>query len=195
MLILAGITIVYVWGDNGIFKKAQESKIVTEQSTVLEVMRLKIFEGKAEKLNNLDSLNYLKSEKYIDGDSVVDVSKITAPLSTGKGNLEDGDCYYILEGDLYYLSKDKIEKNLGKIFEDSQKTVELKWLYKLDDNGNAIITGIDESGFDRCKVGDMYGRLYAVKVDLGTNTLVIPSEIERKKGSRNYYVFRRYDVL
>ena len=69
LLILAGITIVYVFGDNGIFKLAQEAKDKTEQGKNEE----------QEYLNGLDGMvnKYLNGNGGSNSSDRVDVSTIT----------------------------------------------------------------------------------------------------------------------
>ena len=78
LLILAGITIAYVLGENSIFKKASEAKIRTEQAAMLEIMRqyayVQQIEGKTE---NADYINYFMTKNMIDANNVVNLDNVT----------------------------------------------------------------------------------------------------------------------
>ena len=65
LLILAGVSISLLSGDNGILNKASSAKSNTEQSGVLEEIRLKLYNNELELDDKLSSIDYLKSLELI----------------------------------------------------------------------------------------------------------------------------------
>lgn len=100
LLILAGVTIATLAGDNGILTRASQASEENTHATVYESLLLEVTNYYTEKnLGNItDSLeDYLKSKNIIDDDMVINVNNLVKQtLSLGNGNLTDGD-YYRLE--------------------------------------------------------------------------------------------------
>lgn len=107
LLILAGVSIATLSGENGILSKAANAKIEQDHATVLETMQLEI---QGNMINNhtkkdeeeKDTMTFLQSEGYIDANGVVNTSKIKLESSTGQGTNSTGDIY-------------KVEQKQGKI--------------------------------------------------------------------------------
>ena len=189
LLILAGVSISFVSGDNGIIKKSQAAKLNTEQANIVEQLQLiiseKMMEIKSELENENDFSDYklyidyliekgiIKDTKIVNGGNlgqenqkplvqagqgtlqeleqgletvspsdekvksksqinnemdsglidfvivyyIIDVNKLVENAQTGKGDLESGDVYYILNGNLFYLSENKECILLQELFE------------------------------------------------------------------------------
>lgn len=100
LLILAGVTIATLTGDNGILTRASQASEENTHATVYESLLLEVTNYYTEKNlgNTTDSLeDYLKSKNIIDDDMVINVNNLVKQtLSLGNGNLTDGD-YYRLE--------------------------------------------------------------------------------------------------
>ena len=100
LLILAGVTIATLMGDNGVLTKANKASEENTHSTVYEGLSLEITNYYADKKlgKTTESLiNYLKSNSIIDEDLVINVEELVGQtLSLGNGNTTDGD-YYKLE--------------------------------------------------------------------------------------------------
>ena len=127
LLILAGVTIAMIVGDNGILNQAANAKIQTEQASIIEAIELAYsdFEIEMKTMNleqgdssKLASLGNVKMERYatvgvmeptfwnylvyikecMNEDGVINVeSLVGTELSTGKGNATDKKDVYILE--------------------------------------------------------------------------------------------------
>ncbi|MCI8309452.1 MAG: hypothetical protein HFJ45_04530 [Clostridia bacterium] len=188
LLILAGVSISFVSGDNGIIKKSQVAKIKTEQANIVEQLQViiteKMMELKAEMgykntflydrpmtglllaqpvsigavihdtlatnvslkeyrvyIDYLTEKGIIREAKIIEDSNsqnqgqgvlsgllsaqpiligmhvdhntstscyyILNVNKLVKDAQTGKGDLESGDVYYILDGNLFYLSENK----------------------------------------------------------------------------------------
>ena len=136
LLILAGVSIATLTGENGILTKASGTKLATEQAEILEKLRMEVYENKLDIENKVTEIEFLKSKgiiikevsqesetvgelgKYasinrelsiaeVAEDSgneicyIIDITKVIQNPTTGKGSWENGDVYYILNGDLY----------------------------------------------------------------------------------------------
>lgn len=110
LLILAGVSISMLTGENGIITQAQDAKLATERSSLREQLQLDAISG-ADK----DSLEVFTSLGYIGENNQVLVENIpNIKLTTGKGT--NGKDIYIIEEQedkyqLVYVDKngDKIE--------------------------------------------------------------------------------------
>jgi len=109
LLILAGITIVYVFGDNGVFGKAEQAKIQAELGKIEERAQV-IYSDKL--LENASSTLNTK----------VETSQIIEKLKAEGYTIEKRP---VKEGDITGISLDKESMTIGK-----NKTVELKVTYE-----------------------------------------------------------------
>ena len=124
LLILSGISLNIVLGNNGIITKAQEAKIENNHSTVLEMLQMESSNYDMKYLDEEDSISlisYLKQKQIIDSNLEVNVEKLLGKkLSTGNGSGVD-DVYVIEENvednsyELVYKKSKKTDKNLGLI--------------------------------------------------------------------------------
>ncbi len=210
LLILAAVSVSTLTGENGILIKGSNAKIETEHASVLEQLRMKLYEKSLDIENKQTEIEYLKAEKIIkepdvaergkqastnDGLAlaseaeikyVVEAEKLVPNLSTGKGNLETGDVYYILNGNLHYLSDKKEEKQIGLVFTtktNEAEEVEESWFnYRINENNEVEIIGLnfDKMAYERTESLGEYGHEErAIKLDI--KTLVIPAQIQGKK--------------
>lgn len=120
LLILAGISIAMLTGENGVIVQANRSSVKNDNGTVLETVMLKVAEYKSrineEKVTN--RLEQLKSDGIIDEQGVVDCKElIGTKLKTGNGN-DNKDVYVIEENKLYYYDKNGNKDYLGDIGKD-----------------------------------------------------------------------------
>ena len=124
LLIVSGISLNIVLGNNGIITKAQEAKIENNHSTVLETLQMESSNYDMKYLDEEDSISlisYLKQKQIIDSNLEVNVEKLLGKkLSTGNGSGVD-DVYVIEENvednsyELVYKKSKKTDKNLGLI--------------------------------------------------------------------------------
>ena len=205
LLILAGITITFVLGDDGIINFARKATIQTEQASILEQLRINVLDKDmkdviGEKTGSY--VEYLKQSSFITEETidntkyyVVNVENIIGTSTTGKGNMNDGDVYYILNGDLYY--KDQTATILGNIFKETEEDEDIvednapkiKWLYEQRENGDYVIIGMDLTEFNYVgndtrllsANGDICYDLimsYGPNLLIGSETLVVPASID-----------------
>ena len=125
LLILAGVSISMITGENGIITQAQDAKLVTERASLREKLQLVAVEE-----IDRDSLEIFKSLGYVGEDNVVKVEAIPyLQLTTGKGT-NGKDMYgIILQDDKYQLLC--IDKNgdVIEVGEVGQKVEEDPFLY------------------------------------------------------------------
>ena len=125
LLILSGISLNIVLGNNGIITKAQEAKIANNHSTVYEAMQLQYDNYYTESTtgeNDADFITDLKNKSILDENMDVNVKTLVGKkLSTGNGsNLKD---VYVVEQDetdgsyrlKYYGNNESEDKDLGII--------------------------------------------------------------------------------
>ena len=210
LLILAAVSISTLTGENGILMKGSNAKIETEHASVLEQLRMKLYEKSLDIENKQTEIEYLKAEKIIkepevaergkqasmnDGLAlaseteikyIVEVKKLVPNLSTGKGNLETGDVYYILNGNLHYLSDKKEEKQIGLVFTtktNGTEEADESWFnYRINENNEVEIIGLnfDKMEYERTEaLGGYKSDERAIKLNI--ETLVIPAQIQGKK--------------
>ena len=126
LLILAGVTIAMIVGDNGILNRATDAAVQTEQASIKEALDLAYSDYQLEFLNmylemgdstRVASLSSVEVDRYaiiaiehgyfwyylvevkkcMNEDGLIDVeSLVGSELSTGKGNIEDGTDIYLL---------------------------------------------------------------------------------------------------
>lgn len=142
LIILAGVGLAAITGNNGIFDNASTAALETDKGTILESLRLEIYN---KRLNDVRSKNnnteYLQNQGIIDENGVLDVSKISDELETGKGTLETGDVYYIINGgELYYLDNSLTEHSLGSVYVEPVPPEE--GIFTYSDEAKTILTGV-----------------------------------------------------
>lgn len=104
LLILAGISLNLVLGNNGIVTKAQEARTLNSHSTVLESLQTENSNYTAEyELGDIeiDFVTYLKNKGIIDSNSNVNTAKLVGK-KTSAGNGEG-------KKDVYYIEEDVVE--------------------------------------------------------------------------------------
>jgi len=134
LLILAGITISYIMGDNSVFKKASDAKVQTELGKIEERANLiyvdKLIQNVPDSLNNKPTMEeivgQLKTEGYkiekvaVEGSKIIGISLDKESMSLGLGTsntikvtLEESNApsYYAFVDNKYY----KMNFNNGNI--------------------------------------------------------------------------------
>ena len=125
LLILAGVTIAMIVGENGILNRATEAAVQTEQASIKEALDLaytdytmlvqerSLVEGNSARLASLDVVEvdryalmdahgdfwgFMYEKGYMHQNGVINVeSLVGTELSTGKGSAEEGTDIYVLE--------------------------------------------------------------------------------------------------
>ena len=108
LLILAGITIVYLMGDNGIIQKASDSKVEIKKAKYEEVLKIIELGLQPErKLNNWSNQKYMdKFEEKIRGEDIFEDAKQISQLSyTEKITIQ----VITKEEWVYWITEDNIE--------------------------------------------------------------------------------------
>ncbi len=203
LLILVGVTISTLIGKNGILSTGVSARISTEQAQVLEQLRLEMYEKRLDIHNNLTEINYLKAKNIISGEItevaslgkiattndaisvpstcsessnvyyLINVAKLVNHSSTGNGTWENGDVYYLLNGNLHYKTQNKETTFIGEVFEE-KITGKIKWLYQENEENIEII------GMDLSEIKHNESVPYIESIFLEIDTLIIPSQINGK---------------
>lgn len=185
LLILAGITMTSILGDNGILAKGNDARRRTEQSGVLEYLRLKIYDKKVEDLEDAYSnIDYLKDRGYIKDEFeendescyVIDINEFNPNSATGKGTIESGNIYYLKAGDLYYANSKNETENLGGVYKETVSIADD--IFEYADPEKTIIVGIKPE-FKEVRYYDKYkGREINIIKDGKTVTeVIIPNRV------------------
>ena len=140
LLILAGVAISLIIGQNGIFTRAQTAVVLNENATVYERLQMVVADYQIENVQaetDTAILTRLKTDLYVNEDNTVNVENLVGTsMQTGKGSIAEGDVYVIerrqetassvtsdtTSGMKYYLvyyDEESIDTNLGLAFEDS----------------------------------------------------------------------------
>ena len=117
LLILAGVSISMLTGENGIITQAQQANIKNDNGTVLEALRLKLSQYLSENEGTYvkDKLELLRDDSIIDENNIVNVLELVEQkLDTGNGS-NNKDVYVIEENHLYYYSKKGNKTDLGDL--------------------------------------------------------------------------------
>lgn len=148
LLILAAVSIFAITGENGLFTKAKNASLKTDQGSITELLRTSIYTAKTQYYNedSIDYLQYLKDNGYVTTDTesnfdIVNVSKVSTNIQSGKGTYADGDVYYLVDGELFYYSEEKKVISLGIIYTPVSNYVENPDLFLYEDEEKTIIIG------------------------------------------------------
>lgn len=148
LLILAGVSIMMVIGNNGILNQASTAKIKTEYSTITEHMKLKISDYYiAKETANYEKtlLEYLQEQQIIDSNNIINVVKLVGTkLSTGNGT-GTNDVYKLEEVTEIATLATTQSIEIAKIENKSYKIVYYTIKGELVDVGNIIDNPIDSS--------------------------------------------------
>ena len=190
LLILAGISLNIVLGNNGIITKAQEAKIANNHSTVYEAMQLQYDNYYTESTtgeNDADFITDLKNKSILDENMDVNVETLVGKkLSTGNGsNLKD---VYVVEKDetgssyrlKYYGKTSAVDRDLGIIGYEKEGADEPSDTDIFDFNP---ATGEISLKYARCGYCQGEEDIYEA-IDSGITKLkkiVVPSEIDGVK--------------
>ena len=177
LLILAGISLNIVLGNNGIITKAQEAKIENNHSTVLEMIQMKNADYETEytfEETEDDFLTYLKGQQILDSNNVINISELIGKkLSTGNGN----------NTDVYTIEKDNLEKTyvlkyIGKTKEQDRElgTVGYEKGVKYEDSDPSIFEFEKSTGSIALKGAARSP--YDPEGDVKQQIIVVPEQID-----------------
>lgn len=200
LLILAGVSIATLTGDNGILNQANSTKTETTHSKIYEAMKLEATSYLTEKnAGGFDGalIEYLKrdtNKPIINDEGVINVANLMGTGSTlGNGtSIADGDVYVLKEIDneegkyeiVYYGKNEAQNKKLGDLIEDqyaatADDVLEFGYLFKWSDGGALTVKSGEYSYYVYINY-KVY--LYSKnKLQLENVSLVIPRYFEGKK--------------
>lgn len=139
LLVLAGVTIYTLFGEDGILNKARQSVKSNEWGITREQLVLQQNEyilTKRPLKEEKQYIEYYLEDGYIDVDGVVQMEKIANnSLTYGRGNLEEGDVYYFENERLYYKEKNGEIVDLGSFAGIGNLPFYLFWNVTTDQNG------------------------------------------------------------
>lgn len=167
LLILAGISINLVLGENGIISKAQESKLKSDNATVSDSLKMMIARYSIDDMGKgkTDVLARLNSDGITDANDVINVPVLVGKkLGTGNGS-GTSDVYVIEDNKLYYYDKKGEKTDLGDI--DN-----LQFSGDKQESGIFVITS-DGTVYMK----DRQSGFYTNEHEYSTKEVIIPSEI------------------
>ncbi len=150
LLILAGITLTFVMGEDGIINMAKQAAIATENAQVDDALQLKAAEHLFKDIEDETQTSlilYLRQEGIIDENNVINVGKLVGPgLSTGKGSFDTKKDIYILEEQGIASSTRLASTKVIKIAEESISAKIYNLVYYDRDGVSRIINNIRDGG-------------------------------------------------
>lgn len=190
LLILAGVTLTMLMGENGIIKKAQLAKEKTNEAQIEEEKNLKSLE---DKINNYNSReNGVSESKYIKEFKPIILSEtnVNIKVSNSLENGEDSEVYgylFLLDGKVVSMQQNKeyvyLDLNKGQEYEIS--------IIAVDKQGN-----FKKSSTIKHKVEKIKARYIVVDVydhiD-GNSAAVNELEFYNSKDKINYTILNVYD--
>ena len=148
LLILAGISISMLKGENGVITQTQKSQIENNHSSVLEAMQLETQNFNTNKITgeiSTDVLTFLKEEGKIDENNIVNVKNtLQKKLTTGNGT-GTSDVYIVEENDdgvyeLIYYDKDQNPRDLGPLIKaENEIEIEDAKYFDITEDGTVSI--------------------------------------------------------
>ena len=152
LLILAGVSISMLTGENGIINQATGAQIQNSHSQIREAVNLKYTEYKMEvKTNSLgvDFIDYMISNGYISSEGIINSKNLTgSKLTLGNGTGKK-DVYIVEKTDDGYITN----------YYDKKENEEEIW--NINDTSNSITEGVrNEDMFD---FDSTTGMIYEVK--------------------------------
>lgn len=145
LLILAGVSISMLTGENGIITRAEESSIKNDNGAVLEGIKLADYYAQYKGELQEDKINLLKADGIIDNNCIVNVPKLLGKkLSTGNGS-ERKDVYLIENNHLYYLDKNEEATDLGDLgnFDNDLETTDPSY-FEISDDGTITLKDYED---------------------------------------------------
>lgn len=186
LLILAGISINLVLGENGIISKAQESKLKSDNATVSDSLKMMIARYSIDDMGEgkTDVLARLNSDGITDANDVINVPVLVGKkLGTGNGS-GTSDVYVIKDNKLYYYDKKGEKTDLGDI-------ANLQFSGDKQESGIFVITS-DGTVYMK----DRQSGFYNSEHEYSTKEVIIPSEINGIKVKKlGDYMFCNYHSL
>ena len=147
LLILAGVSISMLTGENGIITQAQEASVKNDNGTVLEALRLKLSQYLSENEGTYakDKLELLRDDEIIDENNVINVlNLVEQKLKTGNGS-NNKDVYVIEDNHLYYYDNKGNKTDLGNLGNTEETIAETDPdLFEITDDGTIYLKDYDD---------------------------------------------------
>lgn len=128
LIILAGVSISTIVGENGIITKAKEVEFKTELTIVAETINITCLRQRLDLKANEGSITYLRNKDIINDQNIVDVRKLLQTTTKyGNGSTTD---IFLIEGDkLIYIDSNgnKKEEVQLNIIEDMTPSFITEW--------------------------------------------------------------------
>ena len=115
LLILAGVSINLVLGNNGIIAKAQAAVSKTEYKAIDEAITLKLSDKYFGQYEDIDKEEYLRIIGWLDSAGVLNISKTGIKTKKGNGSWDEGDLYIITNNMLRYYNSNKKFSDVGPL--------------------------------------------------------------------------------
>ena len=183
LLILAGISMKMVIGENGIIKKAKDARVNQVHSAVKEGIILShnqyTIEKNSETTDSATFRDYIESKNIINEDGIINVVKLLGKKQhLGNGsNTETGDVYVFEETDDVYRVKYYDEKKEEQLIDEFEKGSEDEEWGETDPS----YFEVDDYGAIHFKYE--YGDMYYMNgtIDWKEENLIIPEKVDGKK--------------
>ena len=208
LLILAGVSIATLTGDNGLLTKASQTKIAMEQGEVEDQIRILVSEYTIEKNEGIedDFITWLQDKSILEENDKINIEALTGKtMSTGNGTATDtgGTDVYKLEkvietsklastGEILLASTETGSDNYNVVYYDQEGDKEIIDTFSLDSSSG-------ESTYPEASPEDIFWinensegniTIHRILVDnnpepylilYGITDVVIPKFIEEKK--------------
>ena len=115
LLILAGVSINLVLGNNGIIAKAQAAVSKTEYKAIDEAITLKLSDKYFGQYEDIDKEEYLRIIGWLDSAGVLNISKTGIKTKKGNGSWDEGDLYIITNNMLRFYNSNKKFSDVGPL--------------------------------------------------------------------------------
>ena len=172
LLILAGISISMLTGENGVITQANKSSVKNDNGTVAEALKLKISQYLMDnQIDEQSTLQRLKDDNIINEAQEINIKELLGEkLKTGNG-ANNKDVYVIEknetgEYELFYYDKKQNSTNIGYLFKENVKQAADSKYFDITEDGEISIKR-------------EYGYYWTGDWDNWTlEELVIPSEVD-----------------
>ena len=171
LLILAGISLNLVLGNNGIVTKANLAVVKQENATVAEGLQFKVTNYEMDSIEDIKTA--LQADRIIDADGQLNTyTLLEQKLKTGNGS-NKRDVYVIEDGHLYYYDKNEEKTDLGNLWNLGIAAEETDpSLFEVDEYGNLLL----KNRYDYYCSGE-----FTSKKVWTIENLVIPKEVDGKE--------------
>lgn len=161
LLILAGVTISLVIGENGLINKSKETEKITFETEVSEAIELKLAELEIEKTEKGGKVKItdLLEEGYVNEEGVVNIRKLLGKTGKYGNGTDKKDVYAIENNELWYYDKNGEGKKLSKLSNLVYIATPAEYFEVTERDGKKII---NLKGYDEYYVVDAQLEAYVI---------------------------------